>query len=992
MWFKKHEYHTPQLRKAISTESFTVPPLISTNQLPVMSKGDSFRKMSCPAVILTRKSQPYVQDGKSSIIIAVLGRKGVGKSTLIRLGLDDAKEYRPQDDSASNAAYHACYYAKNNVKHNIKILELGEGFVEEDEKDSIYPLDRWKEVESAHGIIVCFDLNLRDSTHGIYRTLYILKDLGIPIVLVGCKSDGFSRKRQVDTKMGPKLASTFAISYKEVDANSNKGLWSIRELFVSLITSVLSHSTKLSVESADTMSNAPNPESYKDSKLKVKPPLIIHSLNSRAQVASAESGKRQINHSQSLHPTLKHSARTCPHASSTSNLLNHFDEETELLPNSYSFRRRGSDFTVHAVYPCKWPPPDPHEENLQDNLEPPVVKGRRGSKDSNESSAGGQTIGELIDRLVNVDMDKDDLFCSTFLMSYRRFMRPLELLTHLIDRFHQECDDRSYFVTPVQKRITDVIAEWVLDYWNDFIHADTRKKLHIFLEYLSANEYTQPLCDILAPLIIKEPCERDLDNCWGLTDYSNNLRSSTQSSSSAISEEEFTHITSLRKDSGYISPTTISGIAGEKLPVSDLPAEIYAMISDRIQITPTFHLGEGLLSGITPDGTPLTKNTTPPLSRQVPSSINSEYVAHRKFSTASSYSTTSMQSGIIERNDENHKFAGASSSSLQSPKFAGGDATILALILPLPPSGFVSNKRRGSLPTSESSSTLRISRRPSFVSLTANRKAFSAIVNPDPFQSILELSAMEIASQLTWIEFELFRKIKPRDMIQQVMGSGEKDQKRISRSMIPNVSSCSSHFNFVSAWTATMVLSQPKLKQRARTLEKFMQIAQSLRELNNFNTLTAVLAALNNGPVGRLTQTFAVVRQRPIYQKYQGLVTLMSSDRSYQNYRLALKGSTAPCVPYLGVHLKDLVSIAEGNPDFKEGPNIHWKKFQLMGDTIFGTVRRFQRSPYTHIKLEPEIIKTIAALQLWSDDFLYDRSLELEPRVPRSSLPSTPNI
>lgn len=41
----------------------------------------------------------------------------------------------------------------------------------------------------------------------------------------------------------------------------------------------------------------------------------------------------------------------------------------------------------------------------------------------------------------------------------------------------------------------------------------------------------------------------------------------------------------------------------------------------------------------------------------------------------------------------------------------------------------------------------------------------------------------------------------------------------------------------------------------------------------------------------------------------------MNTAQSFKTYRTALRDATPPCLPYLGVHLSDLVFIEDGNAD-----------------------------------------------------------------------------
>ena len=78
-----------------------------------------------------------------------------------------------------------------------------------------------------------------------------------------------------------------------------------------------------------------------------------------------------------------------------------------------------------------------------------------------------------------------------------------------------------------------------------------------------------------------------------------------------------------------------------------------------------------------------------------------------------------------------------------------------------------------------------------------------------------------------------------------------------------------------------------------------MKIAQLLREYNNYNSLMAILAGINSASLLRLKQTRKFLIGKTAYKNYLGLEGLMSSDKSFKEYRNALKKSEMPCVPYL---------------------------------------------------------------------------------------------
>lgn len=104
-----------------------------------------------------------------------------------------------------------------------------------------------------------------------------------------------------------------------------------------------------------------------------------------------------------------------------------------------------------------------------------------------------------------------------------------------------------------------------------------------------------------------------------------------------------------------------------------------------------------------------------------------------------------------------------------------------------------------------------------------------------------------------------------------------------------------------------MLLVQSKLKYRVRLIEKFIGIACRLREQENFDSLMAILAGLSSQPIFRLSETTEAVNLKlegdrlQVPKRLRSLNKLMSSNRSFAAYRLALASSGAYMIPYLFV-------------------------------------------------------------------------------------------
>jgi len=61
----------------------------------------------------------------------------------------------------------------------------------------------------------------------------------------------------------------------------------------------------------------------------------------------------------------------------------------------------------------------------------------------------------------------------------------------------------------------------------------------------------------------------------------------------------------------------------------------------------------------------------------------------------------------------------------------------------------------------------------------------------------------------------------------------------------------------------------------------------------------AFIAGINCVAIKRLKQTRQILENRTCARQYKELETLLNSEKSFSAYRLALKQSELPCVPYL---------------------------------------------------------------------------------------------
>lgn len=258
---------------------------------------------------------------------------------------------------------------------------------------------------------------------------------------------------------------------------------------------------------------------------------------------------------------------------------------------------------------------------------------------------------------------------------------------------------------------------------------------------------------------------------------------------------------------------------------------------------------------------------------------------------------------------------------------------------------------------------------------SAQKHSKSLVPNPRipltkvQWRAFLDAPSDQIAKELTRIDWTMFAAIRPRDCLRHV--TLRKEDKANCCSLV-HMDRMIEHFNHLGYWVQNLILFRDKPKHRALMLEKFMLIARKLRELNNYNSLGAILAGVNNTAVHRLAATRDLVPQ-DVVKDWARLEILMAQSRSYSAYRLAWENSSGERIPYIPLLRRDLVGAMAGNKTFvgdEPDGRINWRKFEIEGDVIV-MIQRAQGLPYRASVLggrNEEIRSMILDLKLSKDE------------------------
>uniref|UniRef100_A0A8B9JVD5 Rap guanine nucleotide exchange factor (GEF) 6 n=1 Tax=Astyanax mexicanus TaxID=7994 RepID=A0A8B9JVD5_ASTMX len=173
--------------------------------------------------------------------------------------------------------------------------------------------------------------------------------------------------------------------------------------------------------------------------------------------------------------------------------------------------------------------------------------------------------------------------------------------------------------------------------------------------------------------------------------------------------------------------------------------------------------------------------------------------------------------------------------------------------------------------------------------------------------SLLQLSTVEVAAQLSMRDFGIFRNIESTEYVDDLFkldpGGGEGGHLKQFEELI----------NQETFWVATEILCEANAFKRMKTVKHFIKIALHCRECKNFNSMFAIISGLNLSPVARLRGTWEKLPSK--YEKlFRDLQDIFDPSRNMAKYRNILSSQSVqpPIIPLFPVVKKDLTFLHEG--------------------------------------------------------------------------------
>ena len=190
-----------------------------------------------------------------------------------------------------------------------------------------------------------------------------------------------------------------------------------------------------------------------------------------------------------------------------------------------------------------------------------------------------------------------------------------------------------------------------------------------------------------------------------------------------------------------------------------------------------------------------------------------------------------------------------------------------------------------------------------------------------PTQFLIQCESKEIARQLTMIDHALYKKVRRSELFEMI-------PQRLKRNKIcryTHILEMQTRIDEIANWVATTVLMFSDMNNRIAMLLKFVEIAEELENLNNYQSLAGICKGIELETVQRLSSSIKAIE--PQIKHVLGQSRLLGfNTQSYKSYRMQVDRVKDACIPYLGPVLKDLRKIYSKYPSTSGVVNIMQKQ------------------------------------------------------------------
>ena len=198
---------------------------------------------------------------------------------------------------------------------------------------------------------------------------------------------------------------------------------------------------------------------------------------------------------------------------------------------------------------------------------------------------------------------------------------------------------------------------------------------------------------------------------------------------------------------------------------------------------------------------------------------------------------------------------------------------------------------------------------------------------------VFQSSPLIVAEHLSYYELEILNAMPASEFIGT---SWTKPDKWV---LAPNIMKMTEHFNTITSYIVTCILSKESPQERGELISRWIEIMVAALDISSFQLVFEIFGALCNPAITRLSKSWDFVSQenKDNFLKAQEFT---SPSRQFAIYMERLKSTPVTCaIPYIGPMLTNLVYTHDGNPSKKKLPGsgeevLNFSKYRIYSSIV----------------------------------------------------------
>ena len=246
------------------------------------------------------------------------------------------------------------------------------------------------------------------------------------------------------------------------------------------------------------------------------------------------------------------------------------------------------------------------------------------------------------------------------------------------------------------------------------------------------------------------------------------------------------------------------------------------------------------------------------------------------------------------------------------------------------------------------------------------------------FQGIFLISPFTFAEQMTLLQCECFSQIPPDEFLNQNWTKKNKEE------LAPNLLKMIQMTNRLILIVQTTIVTQPTYAMRALAIYYFIKVADTMRQLQNFDGMKSIITALLSVVVFRLKASWEILSTEN-KMLFNELSTLCSEENNFAELRKVMKIATPPSIPFIGSTLTDLIYTNDGNKTGDDKEKINFYKLRGIGNLVKEI--QMKQNTFYEMEVAPNVREYIENMKIiTNEDEMFDISQKNEPKVDLKTL------